>query len=287
MQMPQLQDNFKIGIYSIGLIGGSIYKALIKNGGAQVFACTSNTDTYNQLQKSGANVSQSPESLSLCDVIFVCSPISKTADVIKQLFNINKNALYVDVASLKSEIVSEIEKLEGCRFIGSHPMAGTENSGYSASFAELFEDAVWVMTPLNNTDDKDINLLKLFITLMGAKPVVMDAVEHDMAVAEISHLPMLISQSLMLSFKDDKQAMKLASSGFRDTTRLALSNKIMAKDMLSMNRDNIRHALETVIKNAQELLKDEVFDEKIDVIISSRAKLYNASGKNNFTENNG
>lgn len=286
MQNQQLQANFKIGIYSLGLIGGSIYKALIKNGGAEIFACTSNDETYKQLLGSAAKVSKTPDILSECDLIFVCSPISQTANVIKTLFTINEKALYVDVASLKSDIVSEVEKIAGCRFIGSHPMAGTENSGYNASFAEIFEGAVWVLTPTEKSATDDINLLKILINLMGAKPVIADAESHDKAVAEISHLPMLIAQSLMLSFKDDKAAMMLASSGFRDMTRLALSNKVMAKDMLSLNKENIKTALETMISNAKNLLKDEIFDENIDSIISSRAKLYNSSGKNNFMENN-
>lgn len=284
--MQQLQNNFKIGIYSLGLIGGSIYKALIKNGGAEVYACTSNDETFEMLQKDGACVSKYPDILSECDVIFVCSPISKTAEIIKKLFEINKNALYADVASLKADITAEIEKTEGCRFIGTHPMAGTEFSGYKASFAELFEGAVWVLTPPKDAKQEDINLLSLLATLMGAKPIIMNSIEHDKAVAAISHLPMLLSQSLMLSFKDDNNAMKLAASGFRDMTRLALSNKIMAKDMLTLNKENIKQALNDVINSAQELLKDDVFDKNIDAIISARAKLYNSSGKNNFTQNN-
>ena len=112
MQVQKLQDNFKIGIYSLGLIGGSIYKSLQKNGGAEVYACTSNDETYKKLQNAGANVSKTPENLAQCDVIFVCSPISKTVNVIKELFNINKSALYIDVASLKKDIVSEIESIK-------------------------------------------------------------------------------------------------------------------------------------------------------------------------------
>ena len=82
--------------------------------------------------------------LNECEVIFVCSPISKTVEKIKKVFDINKTALFVDVASLKSDIINEIEKIENCKFIGSHPMAGTENSGFSASFAELFQGAKWL-----------------------------------------------------------------------------------------------------------------------------------------------
>lgn len=283
--MQQLNDNFKIGVYSLGLIGGSIIKGLKRAGGASLFACTRNQETVKTLADEGICASVSPEILKECDIIFVCSPISKTVDAIKELFAINPNALFVDVASLKSEIINGVQKIEGCRFVGSHPMAGTEHSGFNASFAELFEDAVWVLIPTNTSSEDDLNLLNLIITMLGAQVVILDAQEHDKAVAKISHLPMLLAQSLILSAKDDEKALALAASGFRDTTRLAMSNKVMAKDMLSLNKVNIKSVLEDVVKNAQELLSSDFFDENIDKIVSCRTKLYNLSGKNNFRNN--
>ena len=281
----QMQNNFKIGIYSLGLIGGSIYKSLQKAGGAELFLCTRNQETVNLLKRQGAKISDTPEILSDCDIIFVCSPISETINSIKKIFSINQQSLYVDVASLKADIVQKTSEIPDCRFLGSHPMAGTENSGYCAATENLFEETVWVITPTEKTNENDVNLLKLIISLMGAKPMVMDAIEHDNAVAKISHLPMLLAQSLILSAQNDNKSLTLASSGYRDMTRLALSNKIMAKDMLCLNKDNIKKALEDVVKNAQNLLNSDFFDENIDKIISTRARLYNSSGKNNFRSN--
>lgn len=281
----KMRDSFKIGIYSLGLIGGSIYQSLLKYGKAKLSLCTRNKMTIDILKNQGADISDDPAILSDCDVIFVCSPISETVNSIKKIFTLNKKALYVDVASLKSDITKKIADMGGCRFLGSHPMAGTENSGYSAATDNLFEDAVWVIAPTEQSDENDINLLKLLVSLMGAKPLITGAIEHDMAVAKISHLPMLLAQSLVLSAKNDELALSLASSGFRDTTRLALSNKIMAKDMLVNNKANIKKALEDVITNAKELLSSDFFDENIDKIITTRTRLYNSSGKNNFRNN--
>ena len=283
--MQKLQNKLNIGIYSLGLIGGSIYKGLVRLGGANLILCTRNKETIASLSGIGENISDNPDILSDAQIIFICSPISKVSDTLKLLYKINPGAIFADVASLKYDILKAAEQIEGCRFIGSHPMAGTENSGFDASFAELFEDAKWVITPSKYVNEADINLLRTIIELLGASPVLMDAQEHDRAVAAVSHLPMLLSQSTVYSVKNDENALMLASSGFRDMTRLALSNKVMAKDMLQLNKANIKSALENVVKYANELLTSEFFDENIESVIKTRKNLYNASGKNAFKNN--
>ena len=276
--MKQLQNNLKIGIAGLGLIGGSIYKAFVRSGFTQLCAFSQNTDTISIIQKEGFNADKTINILEHCDIIFVCVPISATIDTIKSIHEINKNAIIVDTASLKADILETIEKIENCKFIGSHPMAGTENSGFSAAFADLFIGAKWILTPSKYISQDDIELIKTIIGSTGAETLIMDAKEHDTTVALISHMPMLLSQSLMLSAAGKKTCLKLASSGFRDMTRLAMSNKTMAKDMLTLN--NIKKSLELVIQNANALLSSDFFDENIDRIISNRQNLYNAEGKN-------
>jgi len=283
--MPTYNKNLKVGIYGLGLIGGSIYKNLSKSKLYQLYACTHNEETIKQLQNNETIVSKEESVLSECDIIFVCTPISKTIDAIKNINRANPNAIILDVASLKNDILYEVSKIQSCKFIGSHPMAGTENSGFDYAFAELFEGATWVLTPSKNVDSADIEMVKMMIRLIGANPIEMDAEKHDKAVALISHAPMLIAQSLMLSCCNDKEALILASSGFRDMTRLALSNKIMANDMLQLNKENIKNSLENISNNAQKLLNSDFFNNKIDKIISTRNKLYTETGKNNFRNN--
>ena len=278
--MSQELKSIKIGISGLGLIGGSIYKCFVKNGIENIYAYSGNIDTINKIQEMGYQASQNIEILSNCDVIFVCSPISKTVKTIKDIFKINQNAIFIDVASLKKEIVEEIQNV-GCKFIGSHPMAGTENSGFDASFAELFNGAIWVLMEQNTLNSDEITLIKELIALTGAKIIETDAISHDLAVANISHLPMLISQSLISTNIEHNLSLKLAASGFRDTTRLAMSNSVMAKDMLSLNKENIKTALQNLINEAEKLLNNEkYFDEKINKIISLRKSLYDENGKN-------
>ena len=155
-------------------------------------------------------------------------------------------------------------------------MAGLEKNGFDVSFAELFEGAKWVMTPY---DYQDTKLLTEIIEMTGAKPIVADAKEHDIAVAMISHLPMYISQSLFMSAKDNKLAMKLASSGFRDTTRLAGTNLTLAKDMLKFNGENIEIAAKA-FKEVFENLKNNYTDEVLVPIQKARREMYSPDGKN-------
>jgi len=281
----QTANNLKIGIVGLGLIGGSLYKNLVKNSFTNLYIYTQNQQTLSSILTNGNKASDNIDILKECEVIFVCSPISKTVKMIKNIFNINKTAIFVDVASLKSDILEEVEKLENCKFIGSHPMAGTENSGFSASFPELFEDAKWIITPSKNVSEDDINTIKNIINYTGANVVEMDAKEHDKAVALISHTPLLLSQALMLTTLDKDNAKLLASSGFRDMTRLSMSNKIMAEDMLTLNTENIKSSLQNIIDNANALLNSEFFNNNIEKIIAERKNLYNNEGKNIFRNN--
>ncbi len=280
--MPQLQNNLKIGIASLGLIGGSIYKSLKEKGYKEIIAYTQNEETILQIKRDGHKASSDIYVLENCDLVFVCSPISKTIEMIKKICKINPTAIIADTASLKSNILEEIEKKTKCKFIGSHPMAGTEHSGFEHSDAELFKDSKWILTPSKFVNDTEVKLLENIILSIEAKPLIMEAKEHDTSVALVSHTPMLLSQSLILSIIDDNKTLKLASSGFRDTTRLAMSNKTMAKDMLIYNKKNIQKALKKIIETANKLLQSEYFDKNIDQIISKRKTMYNSEGKNNL-----
>lgn len=262
-----------IGIIGLGLIGGSILKNFI-NTHKKVFAVTRNSQTLDAIKNSVYRCSNNYEILSECDVIFVCTPIHKvveTLDILEKI--VSKNCIVTDVASVKSFVTM---KEYSYQFIPSHPMAGTENSGYQASFKELFIGAKWVLTPYYYYDTKRLTDL---IKIMGAEPIIASAEEHDKAVALISHMPMYISQCLFEAAKDNNLAMKLASSGFRDTTRLAMTDLNLAKDMLAFNGKNIDYAL-NLFNNEINMLKNNYTDEKISKIRKQRQKMYSPDGKN-------
>lgn len=268
--------NKNIGIISLGLIGGSLLKVLCKKG-YRVTAVTRNVSAVEKAKIYTPYVSDDITTLKDCGVVFVCSPMSKTLEVLDKLESILKPETIVsDVSSLKEFVM---KKKRPYIFIGSHPMAGTENSGFDASFDTLFEGAKWVLTPFEDTRNDDIELLTHLIESTGAKAVVCDAVSHDKAAALISHMPMLVAQALMKTAIPNDLAITLASSGFRDMTRLALSNTQMAEDMVSMNSKNISETLIELIESARNLLQDD-YRQEVEKIKDFRKNMYSCDGKN-------
>ena len=150
-------------------------------------------------------------------------------------------------------------------------MAGTENKGYENSFEGLFKGCKWTITPYFGYEG--ITKLEKIIIALGATPIITTPKEHDEAVALISHMPMLVSQALMLTAKDSRLAMEMASSGFRDMTRLALSNEEMANDMVTMNHRNIEHAILKLYKSIGDLTSGN-YPETIREIKQLRAKMF-------------
>lgn len=255
----------KVGVVGLGLIGGSIFKALRDNteGKYQVVGVSSSVKEE--------NVSNDYNTLKDCDLVFVCSPMSATLEVLDRLEDIlSSNAIVTDVCSLKGFVS---KKNYGYKFIPSHPMAGTENNGWESSFSELFKGAKWAITPLNNELLEEQDVLESIIEDLGAIPIITTPEEHDRAVALISHMPMLIAQAMCKSIKGNKLAQILAASGFRDTTRLALSNTQMANDMIEMNSLNIKEAIKLLNLSVDELLTEN-YRSNIEEIKEFRRNLY-------------
>lgn len=256
----------KIGVVGLGLIGGSIFKSL-KALDYDVVGVSSS--------QSCKGVYSDWATLSDCEVVFVCSPMNKIVSDLKKLEQyVSEDTIVSDVASLKEFVVKEKYKYN---FVPSHPMAGTEFSGFENSFVGLFKGAKWVLTPLNNYVPKE---LKQLIVDMGAKIVVTTPVEHDEAVALISHMPLVLSQALFMTAEANELAKKLASSGFRDMTRLALSSEEMACDMVDMNSSNIQKALLKLYSNIGSLIKDD-YSKRIHSIKEKRSVMYK-DGVNNY-----
>ena len=176
-----------------------------------------------------------------------------TLDVLDKLDDILPTTTIVtDVCSLK-EFVSK--KNYKYKFIPSHPMAGTEHQGWEYAFPDLFYGATWAVTPKDNTSMKDFEILKSVIEDLGAKTIITTPKEHDKAAALISHAPMLVAQALCKNIENNELAQKLASSGFRDTTRLAMSNVEMANDMITMNKDNIKDVVSMLNSSIDKLFE--------------------------------
>lgn len=252
----------KIGVVGLGLIGGSIFKCA-----KQKYEVVG----ISRSLKSVEGVSDDYSLLKECNLVFVCTPMNKTLEILDKLEEIlDENTIVTDVCSLK-EFVSK--KNYKYKFIPSHPMAGTEHSGWEHSFPELFQGATWAVTLKDDTNLKDFAVLKSVINDLGAKTILTTAHEHDKAVAMISHAPMLVAQALCKNIENNELAQQLASSGFRDTTRLALANVEMANDMIVMNGENIKDVICGINGSIDELLQSD-YKEEARKIKEFRQELY-------------
>jgi arogenate dehydrogenase (NADP+) len=248
----------KIGVVGLGLIGGSIFKDLKKLDYDVVGISQS---------QCGAGIYNDYEYLKDCEIVFVCTPMNKTLKTLDELEDVlSKNTVVSDVCSLKEFVCG---KARPYRFVPSHPMAGTEHKGFENSFEGLFKGAKWVLTPVFGESEELVSLIKE----LGAKPVFTTPQKHDEAVALISHMPMVISQAIFKTAQENPLALEIASSGFRDMTRLAMSNPEMANDMVQMNSENIQTAILKLYKSIGDLTISNYF-EQVEKIKSNRQLMF-------------
>ncbi len=260
----------KVGVLGLGLIGGSILKALFKTGKYHLTAVSNSSykeaEAFSEVSGCDINL------LKNAEVIFVCSKMSETAKKLNLLNDVaGKETIVSDVCSIKGFLPSDFK----FNFISSHPMAGIEKSGFSASFDNLFTGAKWII-------EKENEILENIIKDTGAKPLVMPNDIQDKLTASISHLPTILSFALFNSADDS--AKKIASSGFRDMTRLALSDSDLAYDMLHLNKKNLEAAYKKLIESFEEIKKmsEEDFKKFAHEIAGKRAQMYDKNGKNVF-----
>ena len=259
----------KIGIIGLGLIGASILKALHNNKNYELFCCSKSS--FKNALKYTKNSSDDIKIISKCDIIFICTKASKTLETLEKLNTfLNKKTIVCDVCSIKKDLLN---KNFNFNFILSHPMAGSEKSGFSASNKNLFKGCKWLI-------EKENKILKNIILDLGAKPYKIDMNKHDKMCAQISHLPTILS--FLLFNTSSKDALKIASSGFRDTTRLAMTECDLVFSMYKNNEKNIIIAfknLENEINNVRNLSDDEKI-KLFKAVAEKRAKMYDNNGKN-------
>ncbi len=258
----------KIGVIGLGLIGGSILQALSKNH--EMFAVSASSAVEASIY---AKTSTEYEILSECDVVFVCRPMNKINETLLALNGVvSKNTIVTEISSVKNFILHDGLKYN---LISTHPMAGSEKTGFKAANIHLFEGTKWVM-------ERENAILEELIKEMGAIPVVCSNKEQDEACAMISHFPLLASIVLFDMARDNKYAKLLAASGFRDMTRLASGSPEMSLDFMKYNAENIDKACDKFIEKLNNL-KKMPNDEKMKLfeeIQKERLEMYDNEGKN-------
>lgn len=247
-----------IGFLGLGLIGGSIARSIRKNFPSCriiVYSRRKNEDLL-QGQKDGiiSDITYAIDAhFSECDIIFLCAPVLQNIQFLEQLKPlINKTCIITDVGSVKGNIHKEVERLElESQFIGGHPMAGSEKTGFANSSEDLLQNSYYLLTPCKTTAEEKVLFLKKILSGTGAIFATVDAGLHDDITAAISHVPHIVAASLVNMVRENDTSNELmktfAAGGFKDITRIASSSPEMWESICLSNADSINHFLSLMI----------------------------------------
>jgi cyclohexadieny/prephenate dehydrogenase len=245
----------KLALIGIGLIGSSIALAARRQGLVDVISiATRKAETLEEardLKLGDIYTLDAAEAVRGADLVIICTPVGAYESVIKAIAPfLDPGAILSDVGSVKGHVVKTLQPHlpPNIIFIPGHPIAGTEHSGPSAGFPELFAGRWCVLTPGAEVDPAQTEKLAAFWRAMGSQVEAMDAAHHDMVLAITSHIPHLIAYNIVGTVADleavtQSEVIKFSASGFRDFTRIAASDPVMWRDIFLTNRDAVLEML--------------------------------------------
>ncbi|HWG47043.1 MAG TPA: prephenate dehydrogenase/arogenate dehydrogenase family protein [Gemmataceae bacterium] len=238
-----------LAIVGVGLLGGSIALAARRRGVVDHIVGTDRDPfALDEALRDGTldEVFLHPSRTVIeADLVVFCTPVDRiAAQVVETARHCRSNALLTDVGSTKAAIVREVQGRipNGVEFIGSHPLAGSEKHGFSHASAQLFDGRLVIVTPTAETSDNALSRIRDFWMALGARVQVMDADEHDRALALTSHLPHLLSSALAGILPPELY--ELTATGFRDTTRLAAGQPSLWSAIFRANQPHVLTALD-------------------------------------------
>lgn len=253
---------YNFGFIGLGLIGGSIARGLRRAYPDCIITAHSRTPDNILPALDDGTIDFIADDIDghfrECDVCFCCTPVLNMPDVFRSLKSVvSENCIITDVGSVKSYVQAMAEETGiSYSFIGGHPMAGSEKSGYANASRSILKNRVYILTPSENTPDDKLDMLKNIIENLGCKVMITDPTEHDRAVAGISHMPHLASAALADCIrKEDENGLmkKLAGPGFLDTTRISASSPEVWTQICTANKGFILESLDKYIKELEQL----------------------------------
>jgi prephenate dehydrogenase len=272
----------RIAVIGTGLIGGSIGLALagLDHDVAGYDADPDRVARAKELGAIGTIAGSVADAARGADVVFVAVPVGAVTQIAVAALDAGAR-LVTDVGSVKGPVVAAVEaaRPDGrARFLGGHPMAGSEQDGIDAARADLFVGATWVLTPTAATDEAAYAQLRALLRAMHAEVVTVTPSDHDVLVALVSHVPQLASSTLMdvaVAHEEEHRALlRLAAGGFRDMTRIAASHPEIWLDILTSNRDAVLEALDAyldALRDARQLVAAGDRDALADLLARARA----------------
>jgi prephenate dehydrogenase len=254
----------KIAILGVGLLGGSLALAIRERKLAAVLQGYVRRDgSLDECDQAGLKDFATRDLIAVvrdADLVILCTPLAQMRELAEQLLpTLKSGAIVSDVGSVKASVVRDIGPIvsrSGAHFIGAHPMAGAEKMGVSAARADLFHNAVCILTPGSDTKTELAQKLAGFWRAIGARTVELSPEFHDELVARCSHLPHVVAAELanyVLSPSHPKEQPLLCANGFRDTTRIASGSPEMWRDIALANGQQLSRVLEVFIHDLQQL----------------------------------
>ena len=244
-----------VGFVGLGLIGGSIAKTFKKKHPDMHIMAYDEDQLTLLLAKQEGIIDQFVEEMTdyaPCDLVFLCVPVDMILPYAAALLDIvASHCILTDVGSTKVHILEGLaDKDVHGQFIGGHPMAGSEKSGYEASTDFLLDNAFYLLTPTDRTGADNLATLKQLVLDLGALPIIVDAGAHDQATAKISHLPHVLASALVLNALHTGQkelCQTIAAGGFKDITRIASSSPDMWEAISFANKDCLVEEIDQLV----------------------------------------
>lgn len=271
------------GFIGLGLIGGSIARAIReKHPSSRILVFDADKATMELALKSGVASETTDginEAFAQCDCVFLCAPVSNNAENLTLLKNFTPDTcLITDVGSVKTHIHKQVKELSlEDRFIGGHPMAGSERVGFINSKSLLLQNAYYILTPCKGVPDQTVSAFRDFIESIGSVPLLMDYQKHDFITGAVSHLPHVVSASLVNLIREedtpDELMKTIAAGGFKDITRISSSSPVMWQQICLTNKENISVLLAhyiTALQHAKKLIDDSTSEEIFDFFKEAR-----------------
>ena len=251
----------KVTLIGVGLLGGSLGMALRERSLAKtVVGYVRRQTSIDECVRAGAVHSATRsllEAVTDADLIVFCTPLGQMKELAEQLSPaLKKDAIVTDVGSVKGSVTKDLEpiiKKAGGHFVGSHPMAGSEKMGVLAARADLFKDAICIVT--TKTPSQWSRRVEDLWKSVGGRPLRLTAAQHDEFVSRSSHLPHVVAAELVnyvLSPAHPKEQSAVCATGFRDTTRIASGSPEMWRDIALANRENLSRVLGVFIDDLKE-----------------------------------
>ena len=259
-----------IGIIGLGLMGGSLAKAVKRYGiSKKVYGFTNSEKNAKEIEELGlVDELVDLETLKkVSDVIILSIPVDAIISMFPNFLDINEKTTIIDMGSTKEYIVKNIPTKIRKNFVAAHPMTGTEKNGPKAAIDNLYEGKTVVLCDLEDNANMHVNKAFKIFQEIGMRIVVMNSHEHDVNACYISHLPHLISFSLantVMSHQNPKEIIALAAGGFKDMSRIAKSSPRMWGDIFKQNRQNMLESIksfEDQMNEAKKMIEEEKYED--------------------------